>query len=124
MRKRAQKKHVPVVGEIAKNFDTKGNSMNINWDNLRLGRASRGKADNCLESMKSICMKEKKPEDVKCCLCGQKTLRLNRHADGANPWAKIQCTYVYPDKVACGFQHTCGHSEPPPPVLTHKIKVM
>ena len=96
-------------------------SMGFNLNAVRSVRASHDTTKECHDSMQAICMKEKHPDEVECCRCGQRTLILKRQGNAANPWATVECTYVYSDGVPCGFQHTCGHAEPPPPKLIPKI---
>ena len=98
-------------------MSTKEDELKFNWNVIRANRVHRAKSEECLKSMRAICMQQLAEEEATCCQCGQKTLKLNEHADGANPWAKIQCTYTYPDGIACGFQHTCGHAKPSGPAL-------
>ena len=92
-------------------------NQKLNLNAMRTHRANNDTSAKCLESMRALCMKEQRPDEVACCRCGTKSLVLKKQANGANPWAKIQCTYVYSDGVECGFQHPCGHAEPPPPQL-------
>lgn len=94
--------------------------MELNYNVMRTTRIARDGTQECQDSMREVCMKEKLANEVKCCRCGQKTLVLKRQGTAADPWAKIECTHVYPDGVACGFNHTCGHAEPPPPKLLPK----
>lgn len=63
--------------------------------------------------MRKICMKEAAVEDVDCCVCGQRTLKLVK-GNTPNPWAQVECTNIV-NGVRCSFKHTCGHAEPAAP---------
>ena len=122
MRRGVAPRSWPVARTTGEDLDTDALKDQAILDRLQdMDNAADGKKiDECQELIRSICMKEIHWENAKCCWCGNKTLVLQGQGNGANPWATIKCHHEYAPDVPCGFQHTCGHSEPPNPSLRPK----